>query len=209
MSFYGFMSAAVAAIVVFGFSQTIDAGLIHPAEPLPPILYVHAAVFGAWVILLMTQATLIGAGNVRLHRKVGAAGFVLGSAMPVVGTATAIAMARFYVALEGVPQTRLLVLSLFDMLAFSVPFGLAMLWRRHAEFHRRLMLIASCTLTVAAFNRFPTSLLPPDSGFFGVDALILIGAGRDLIATRRVHPTYLCGLPAIVLGQLISTYLTA
>jgi hypothetical protein len=39
--------------------------------------------------------------------------------------------------------------------SFTIPFVLAICWRRKPELHRRLMLIASCALTAAAFVRFP------------------------------------------------------
>ena len=41
----------------------------------------------------------------------------------------------------------------------------------------------------------------------GVDALILLGVGRDWMVARRVHPVYLYGLPAIIAGQAIAMYL--
>jgi hypothetical protein len=39
------MALLIPAVVVYGFSFTVDKNLIHPAIPSPPILYVHAAVF--------------------------------------------------------------------------------------------------------------------------------------------------------------------
>jgi len=38
---------------------------------------------------------------------------------------------------------------------FAVPVALAIYWRKKPEFHRRLMLIASCALADAAFGRSP------------------------------------------------------
>ena len=49
------------------------------------------------------------------------------------------------------------------MTAFTVPFALAVYWRRKLEFHRRLFLIATCALTSAAFARLPFSLPLPGS----------------------------------------------
>src|SRR5215470_13557360 len=48
--FYFAMALVIPAIVVFGFSFTIDRNLIHPAIPRPSILYVHAAVFSGWLL---------------------------------------------------------------------------------------------------------------------------------------------------------------
>jgi hypothetical protein len=205
--FYSVMSLVIAAVVAYGFSHTIDATLIHPASPPPLVLYLHAAIFGGWVVLLMVQSALIRSRNVRLHHTVGLAGFALGSAIPVVGMATAIVMARIYTQLGSPDEAQFLVLGFYDMVAFAIAFGLAIFWRRQPEFHRRLMLMASCVLTIAAFNRFPAFLVPPNWGFAGVDLLILLGVLRDVIVTGRIHPTYLYGLPAIVAGQAVAMYI--
>ncbi len=209
--FYCVLSVVIAGVVVYGFSHTIDAKLIHPRNPPPLVLYFHAAVFGGWVVLLIIQSALIRTANVELHRKLGFAGVGLGIAIPVVGIATGIAMARFNIQHGRTDKAQFLIVPFYDMVAFSIAFGLAVFWRKKPEFHRRLMLIASCGLTIAAFNRFPAFIVPPNWGYAGVDLLILLGVGRDLIMTGRVHPAYLYGLPAVILGQVITmyTYLTS
>jgi len=82
-----------------------------------------------------------------------------------------------------------------------VPFGLSMYWRRKPEFHRRLILIATCSLTAAAFGRFPRILMPEHWFYTGVDLLIFLGIVRDLVVMKRVHPVYLYALPLLVVGQ--------
>lgn len=87
------------------------------------------------------------------------------------------------------------------MVAFSVPFGLSMHWRKKPELHRRLILIATCSLTAAAFGRFPSTLMPHHWFYAGVDFLLLLGVLRDLVVTKRVHPVYVYALPLLALGQ--------
>ena len=69
------------------------------------------------------------------------------------------------------------------------------------------MFLAACALTIAAFNRFPASIVPDNWGYAGVDALILLGVGRDLFMTKRIHPVYVYGLPMIILGQALTMYI--
>ncbi len=203
--FYFGMSLLIAGVVVYGFSQTIVANLIRP-EILPPlVLYIHGAIFGGWVVLLLVQSALVRLRRVKWHRRLGLAGLALGVALPVVGIATGIAMARFHTAHGSVTEAQFLIVPMFDMVAFSIAFGLAMAWRPRPEFHRRLILVASCALTIAAFNRFP--MMPMNWGYAGVDVLILFGVARDLIVSRRVHPVYLFGLPAMAIGQMITMYI--
>jgi hypothetical protein len=203
--FYLAMAVLIAAVVVYGFSRTIFENLIHPADPRPRVLYVHAVVFASWVVLLNLQSALIRTRNVQLHRKIGSAAIALGMAIPAVGVATGIAMAEFNTRHGSTDEAQFLIVPIFDMIAFSIVFGLAVWWRRKPEFHRRLMLIAACGLTVAAFNRFP--IVPEHWGYAGVDILILLGVGRDWIVDQRVHPVYVYALPAMVLGQLATTYI--
>lgn len=80
---------------------------------------------------------------------------------------------------------------LLDMVCFAVIFGLAVFWRKKLEYHRRLMLIASCTLTAAAWERLPESVLPGFRFYAGVDLLIMMGVTRDLLVKRKIHRVYL------------------
>ena len=47
------------------------------ADPLPPLLHVHGAVFSAWIVLLIVQVSLVAADRVDLHRRLGLMGFCL------------------------------------------------------------------------------------------------------------------------------------
>lgn len=201
--FYFGMSLFILAVVAFGFSFTIDRNLIHPALPRPSILYVHAAVFSGWLFFFIFQSALVRTRNVRVHRTVGWFGMGLGALMPSLGVATAIVMGRFdTVQLHQTDAELMLIIPLWDMITFGTAFALAMYWRPKPEFHRRLILIACCALTAASFGRFPERILPPVLFYAGVDALILLGVGRDLLVDKSVHRVYRYALPPIVAGQI-------
>lgn len=204
---YFFMSLLIAAVVLFGFSQTVEIKLIHAAPPRPFLLYVHGAVFFGWVLFFILQSALVRIRMVPWHRRIGWFGVGLGVAMPVLGVTTAITMARFNrLNLHArYPEANLLV-SFFDITAFTIVFALAIYWRKKPEFHRRLQLMACCALTSAAFGRFPPPLVAPGTLYIGVDILILLAVARDLIVNRRIHPVYLYGLPAFIIGQIFVLY---
>jgi hypothetical protein len=86
------------------------------------------------------------------------------------------------------------------MVAFAICFGLAILWRTNPERHRRLMLIATCALTGAAFGRIPI-MHTPLYFYSGIDGLILLGVLRDLAVSRRIHTVYLIAIPLLVAAQ--------
>jgi hypothetical protein len=206
-AYYFILALIIAAAVVLGFRGRLDQNLLHPARPLPLILYVHAAVFTSWVILFMLQTALIGMGRAKLHRKVGVFGFVLGVTVTITGVATAIIMARFRARPGHADGAPFLILTLNDIVEYSIFFGLAIYWRKKPEFHRRLMFIATCTLMSAAVRRLLPSSAPDQWVYVGVDGLILLGLGGDWIVDKRFHPAYLFGLPAALLGQSIALYL--
>jgi hypothetical protein len=215
-NFYLFMSLVIATVVVYGFSQTAKEKFLHPAIARPFVLYVHATVFSAWILLFISQSALARTGMVRWHRRIGWLGTGLGIAVLLVGLETAIAMGRFNIFHfhPRYPEGGLLI-SFFDITAFTIPFALAIYWRKKPEFHRRLQLMATCALTAAAFGRFPRFFptvgpnhSPAARGFLiwvalyaGVDLLISTATLRDLVVNRRIHPAYLFGLPAFVLSQ--------
>src|SRR5215467_445857 len=205
--FYFAMALVIPAIVVFGFSFTIGKNLIHPAIPRPTILYVHAAVFSGWLVFFLLQSALVRTRNVRTHRSIGWFGAGFGALLPVVGVATAITMGRFNIrALHQNHVEMDLIIPLWDMLVFTTAFPLAIYWRGKPEYHRRLVYVATCALTAAAFGRFPAYLLNPIFFYAGVDLLILFGVLRDRVVTRRFHPVYLCALPLLLAGQTMVIY---
>ena len=205
--FYFSMSLLIAVTVVYGFSHTINADLIHPDIPRPFLLSIHAAVFSGWVVFYILQSALVRTHNVRLHRTIGWFGVGLGVLIPVVGIWTAIVMAHFKIDhYHSVSAAAFLIVPFFDISAFTVMFALAVYWRKKPEFHRRLMLMATCALTAAAFGRFPEYLLPGPYFYVGVDLLIFLGVARDLIVDRRFHRPYRYGLPAFIVGQIFVMY---
>jgi len=205
--FYFFMSLLVAALVIYGFSHTVNGNLFHPRVPRPTLLAFHAACFSAWVVFFIFQSALIRTHNVRLHRLTGWFGAALGVTMVLLGYSIAVVMAHFKLhTLHDNFAVQFLIVPLFDITNFTILFTLAILWRRKPEFHRRLILLATCDLTSAAFGRFPFDFPPPLQFYYGVDALIVLGVLRDLIVNRRVHKVYLYTLPILAACQCAVVY---
>lgn len=199
--FYLCMSLLIAAVVLYGFSQTVDNKLIHGIPRRPILLWVHAVLFSGWVAFYITQSMLVRIRRVKFHRTLGWVGAALGTSMVVVGPWVAVVMARFdIIQLHRANRDAFLIVPLSDMAAFAICFGLAILWRTNPERHRRLMLIATCALTGAAFGRMPI-MHAPLYFYSGIDALILLGVLRDLAVSRRIHSVYLIVIPLLVAAQ--------
>src|SRR5437660_4460628 len=87
--FFSAMALLMLATVFVGFARTYYlAGVFH--APLPSlIIHVHGAAFSCWILLLVSQTTLVSAGRVDIHRRLGIAGFLLACLMVVLGTSAA------------------------------------------------------------------------------------------------------------------------
>jgi hypothetical protein len=204
--FYFAMSLLVAAIVVWGFSHSINENLFHAAIPRPVLLWIHGAAFSGWVAFYIFQSALVRTKNLRWHRFFGWFGAALGAAMVGLGFTTAIIMTRFDAAQLHRPYPTFLSVPFFDMTAFGVFLALAIRWRRQPEMHRRLLLLATCTLLDAPFGRI--DFIFNNCLFFAcVDGVILLGVLRDMVVTRSVHKVYLIALPTLMVCQGFVVYL--
>ena len=201
------MSLMFATTVVWGFSRTVDANLIHAAPARPFLLWIHGAAFTSWVAFFIAQSGLVRIRKVSWHRFLGWFGATLAATMVVLGTVIAIIMARFdAVQLHMSGTDAFLSIPFFDMLAFGTAIALAIYWRTNPEFHRRLLFIATVCLMDAPLGRFDF-LFNHNLFYLAMDVMILLGVARDLIVDRRVHKVYFYALPLLIVGQSLTLYL--
>ncbi|MFZ0743708.1 MAG: hypothetical protein WAM85_04840 [Terracidiphilus sp.] len=204
--FYFAMSVLFAAIVVIGFSRTVNQNLFHPALPRPFLLWIHGAAFSGWVAFYMFQSALVRTHNVKWHRFFGWFGAGLAALMVPLGFTIAVIMGHFDAVVLHQPDPAFLSIPFYDMLAFATFVSLAIYWRKKPELHRRLLFVATCSLLDAPFGRFDVIFF--NALFFPcLDAVILLGVGRDLLVNRRIHVVYRYALPAVIVGQAFAVYL--
>lgn len=202
--FYVGISVVLAATVFAGFSRTYFLKSYFGSPPLMPLLHLHGVVFTSWIVLLLTQTSLVAANRTDLHRRLGIAGAVIAVMMVVVGTMTAIIRANQGAAPPGGPPPLVfLAIPLFDMLVFSSLVATGFYFRRRADVHKRLMLLATISILTAAIARLPFAILkagPP--AFFGLtDLFIVVCVIYDLITRRRLHRATVWGGLLIILSQ--------
>jgi hypothetical protein len=155
-------------------------------------------VFTSWLALFVAQTILVLSGRTAVHRRLGVAGVVLAALMLVVGTATAITVARL--GHRGIPGVEFpdaegfLLLNLDSIIVFATLVGAGWYFRRNTQAHKRLMLTATAgSLVGPGVSRLPfASGRPP---VIGVLALVFLLAGPvyDVVTRRRVHQAYLWG----------------
>jgi hypothetical protein len=199
------MALLIAATVFVGFARSYFlAGTFR--APLPNLLiHIHGVVFVSWILLLITQISLVSSGRVDIHRRLGVAGFGLACLMVILGVlAGSNSLARgFSPPGSGMDPKTFYAIPLGDMLMFSTLVLFAFLARFNPSAHKRLILLATIALMDAPTGRPPFTAItakPFMSGVFCYIFLLLLVA-YDLWSTRRVHPATLWGGLFIVIVQ--------
>ena len=196
--FFTGMAIAVVATVVAGFAPTYYLKPLFATPALPLSVHVHGALFTAWVLLFAAQTSLVAANRTDLHKRLGIGGALLAAAMVVSGTFVAIDSARrarpALGALAGAPPSFVLVIPLASVVVFTILVGLGLYYRRRAETHKRLMLLATIALLPPALGRIQLLNAVGPQAFFGITVLfIVVVVAYDYWTRRRVHAVSLWG----------------
>ena len=208
--FYFGMAVAILAAVFLGFADTYYLRAWNPAAAAasPPEAFfygVHGALFTAWFVLLVVQAGLVAARRTDVHRVLGLGAVLLAVAMIVTGFYGGLLAASRPGGFIGIPLPgwQFLVLPVVDVAIFGVLFALAVAWRRDAQAHKRLMLLASISLITAAVARWPVSFGAAQviAAFVIADLFLVPLLVRDWLTRGRLHAVTLWGGLAIVVSQ--------
>ncbi len=194
--FFTLMAVAAALTVFVGFAPTYYLAGLTGARPVSPLVHVHALAYTCWVLLFVAQSSLVAAGRVDLHRRLGLAAAVLVPAMLVAGSLTAIDAARRGVtAPGGPPAVDFLSVTIGTLVVFAVLVGAGLANRRRPDTHRRLMLLATIALLTPAIARlrYYTGYSGPLVPIGGTCAFVVVCLVRDRLARGRVHPAFAWG----------------
>lgn len=184
--FFSGMALVILAVVLRGFGRTYFlAGVFH--APLPNLLiHIHGAVFSSWIVLLVAQTSLVSAGRVDIHRRLGIAGFLLACAMVLLGVAAATnALARSVA--PRIDAKTFYAVPIFDMLLFATLVFFAFRARFQPATHKRIILIATIGLTDAAFARWPIIHGNLNEAFLFSYILLLFLVAYDLWSLHKIH----------------------
>jgi uncharacterized membrane protein YozB (DUF420 family) len=203
----------VAWVTVFiGFYPAVSGRWRGEADyPAPLILQIHVFTFAAWLCLLTAQVFLIRTRRPEWHRMLGAAGAILIPVLVVTGVGAEVFSQRFY-SPKFPANLSFFAFPLTTMVSFVAVAVAAVWFRNDARTHKRLMMVATALLLVAAFNRWWGNAIYQVMGddYFGTlvrnvigpDLIIAALVGYDLVTRRRIHPALTIAAPLIVAAQL-------
>lgn len=199
--FFSGMAALILVSVVIGFTATfylrgvVKMPVWADPSPLPVLVIAHGAVFSLWILLLITQTSFVAAHRVRVHQRLGVAGFALACLLVLLGfVVDSVSMARHQPPAD--PSISGQAAAVFSVVGFALLIYFGYRLRRNPSAHKRLMLLGTISLLDAAFNRWPglhhvdnNHLLSSACCF----ALLALVACYDLWSRTRIQPATMWG----------------
>lgn len=201
--FYTVFAICAFLIVFAGFARTYYLRPLFEASGLRFLLHVHGFLFTGWFVLFFAQAKLIAKGRIDLHQRLGILGVILAPLCTGVALTVAIhAARRSYRANPGTFTNlgRPLAMDFGTSLMFLLLVAIALYLRRRPDFHKRVMVLACCSILLPAIGRIPH--VWDTVGFWGLVAVTevppLACILYDTIKHRRLHPAFAWGGAAVL-----------
>jgi hypothetical protein len=193
VGFYLTMVLVSAAIIFVGFAPSFYLkSVIHAPPPLTQLTIAHGVVFTAWILLFITQVSLISRKQPALHRQMGILGAVLYGAVASLGLSTAITAGRLgHAPPEAPAPLAFMALGLFTIVA-ALALVVMVLWnRRRSDWHKRLMLASLFMMTGPGTGRIAIPLgfaaREVTVGFFVTYLLLTVAMLYDYRVHKHVH----------------------
>lgn len=191
--------AALAAVVFVGFARTYYFRVLFDLPPLARAAHLHGIIATVWIVLHYSQARLIAAQRIDLHKRLGIVAACVAALLAMQAVPMAIGNAAAGHAPPGRDPLQFLSISLGTTAVFVLFVGSALALRRRREWHKRLMLLATLTLITPAIGRLDTLIMQP-LGLPRARLAFVVTCGflawawvHDWRTRGRVHTAYVVG----------------
>ena len=162
------------------------------------LIHLHAALFTVWLLLYISQATLIMTGRARIHLKMGPWLAAYGFAVAALGLYAAALLAHRLGVRENdfEAAATFVFFPLIDMVFFAGFLAAAVVNRKIPHLHKRAMFVATFSIAVVGLGRFV--------GRTGIESAWLwqplnlaplgIAIAYDAFVCRKLYPIMALGL---------------
>jgi hypothetical protein len=214
--FYVCSAAMLLLVVMVGFTPTfyLRAAFGAPefswrggALALSWRVIAHGLIFTSWFLVFALQAALVAGRRTALHRALGWAGAAIGLAVVVSGGiatpnrfAELASQGRLNPLLPGPGVAIIAWSNTTSIVAFAILLAAAIVLRHRPDTHKRLMLLASISISQPAFARifrWPVFEAPRLEGvWLSVAAPFVLVAALvvyDVLSRRSLHPATMAG----------------
>jgi hypothetical protein len=198
---------ALAAVTFLGFARTYYLKFLFDLPPLSRAAHVHGLISTLWIVLHYTQARLIAAHRVALHKRLGIFSAGVGIVLAIHAFSLSILGAQMGRAPPGRDPIEFLSVPMGTTLMFLLFLGTALAMRRHREWHKRFMALATMVLILPAMGRLDTLYMVPLGfprailGYAVTGGFIAWAWANDWRRMGRVHPAYIVGGIALLISM--------
>jgi hypothetical protein len=197
---------ALAAVTLAGFARTYYFKVFFDLPPLTQAAHIHGFISTLWLALHYTQARLIAAHRVALHKRLGIFTAAVGVVLAVQAFDLAITGVAAGQAPPGRDPLQFLSVPMGTISMFVLFLGAALALRRRREWHKRLMFLATTVLLVPAIGRLDSMIMVPLglprgvlAGFVTL-AFVAWAWANDWRKSARIHAAYIIGGIALVVS---------
>lgn len=200
--------------MIAGFG--LDAKSFANQNPPPPaVLWVHAAVFSGWMLLLTAQVLLVIGDRVAWHRRLGT--FMAGWAclMAVLGPWAVLAEDSTHMGNRATPhRPEFMAVNLVDIVGFLILLAWGIALRKNPAAHKRIMILATVSLADPGFARItghlhaaPVSIVPWFFNVFCGNVLIILLMLCWDVFRGRVMRQFVVGAAGLLAAEFVATVL--
>lgn len=200
-------------VAVFGFWPQYYGRLLSGAQlegvARHSLVHVHSTLFLAWFGIILVQASLVRAGQVRVHRRIGPWLAGVGYLAALVGVVSGLGLSAAQVERgESLESAAAFVAApLLDMMMFTSFLTAAIVYRNRPEVHKRLILFSGYSFAFIGLVRYlvrvPGAMDNLWIGTFLLVVPVLLCIGWERVTKGRVHPVWWVGLGVFVARLLL------
>jgi len=208
--FYTWFAVCAFLIIFAGFAHTYYLRVVFQTKALPLLLHLHGFLFTAWFVLFFAQVRLVARHRVDLHRKLGVVGAFLAPLCACVAIGVSFHAGKRFILAHPNSLTNLrarpAAMDFGTSLMFLALVGIALYFRRRPKIHKRVMVLACCSILLPAIGRIPllAGNVFDTVGFWGLVAITevppLACILYDTIKHRRLHPAFGWGGAVLLLS---------
>ena len=207
---YTGVAIGTALITLVGFAQTYYLKVLFGTPQLRLLLHIHGFVMTAWIVLFFVQVRLVAVRRTDVHRRLGIVGAVLAGMVLLIGTMVALSQGHIHLIANDEPIEPPLVLlpvTLGILLLFGIFVTGAILLRRSADYHKRLMVLACLSILPPGIDRLPLHIIENAERLtlFGLnDLCIAVCIAYDTFKNHRLHPVWVWAGALIMSLQILT-----
>ncbi len=180
--FYKRMGVLLIALIFAGFVPFIKTRFDTHGY-MSPILMVHGLLMLGWYGLFVYQASLVSAGDIKRHVKLGKSSLILVGVIILTGVMVMNdSFARGSNGGTPFPPEQFIILPILDLLLFAIFYALAYLNRKTAQTHKHYMLLTGIVMLEPATARIGMTI-----GFMPLGMLLLFGLLGAVAVYDRKH----------------------